>query len=150
MVQVVLLLSLGIALWNAILLILATIIDYFLCLLSIAHDYPCHNWVVYAGDPPSPDSGVQGRHIPFPVPSRRYFVFLVISSYVSGFVFTAEMSGHNVLSIHKLGRLSLFVIPAGTFVGTATHAILLQRSKLLQRLIWHERPLEMTPVQNNA
>lgn len=140
MIQTVFFLFLGLTLWIAIQLFFATIIDYFLYLFGIADDHPCHDFVVYAGDPPYPDPGTQGRQ-PLPsMSSRQGWIFLTMVCYASGYVSTAGMAGHDVINIHHIGPLFVFIVPAGNFVGTVIHKILVQESKWLQRMSWHEKP----------
>jgi hypothetical protein len=132
-----LLTTLLITLWNVILLFFAQIIDYFLYLLDIADDHPCHTFVIYAGNPPLPDP--EGRQPPRQGMSSN-IIWMAAGPYVAAQWFVLERSGHSItFDFHTIVRLLVFGIPGGLMVGRTIYWVLFLESKLLQRLDWHKR-----------
>jgi hypothetical protein len=136
MIQTILLTTLAITLWNAVVLFFAQIIDYFLYLLGIADNNPCHAFIVYGLGLPSPDPKVQGRQ---PLHQEKWFTLrnvhlMIIGAFVGPGLLHYGIDGPIFPLFSRAARLLVVGVPKGMIEGTAIYAILLLESKLLKRL----------------
>jgi uncharacterized membrane protein YsdA (DUF1294 family) len=142
MIQTILLTTIAITLWNAVVLFFAQIIDFFLYLLGIADDRPFHTFAIYGFDRPSPDPKIQGRQFLHQEQlfTLRNVIFMMIGAFVGPRMLHHIIDGPSFSAFSDAARLLVVGVPKGMIEGTAIYAILLQESKLLKRLSGPKKP----------